>query len=117
MNQQSQQPTSACATCLGEGEIGTEYGPVSCPDCFGEGRHIALAERAEWRMRDIERAHSDDAHGCARDMRWLVFELRRSRDALQQILARCADEDESNTLATDVKFVANQVLELYEPRR
>ena len=68
-------------------------------------------------MRDIERAHSDDAHGCARDMRWLVFELRRSRDALQQILARCADEDESSTLATDVKFVANQVLELYEPRR
>jgi len=68
-------------------------------------------------MRDIERAHRDDAHACARDTRWLVFELRRSREALQQILARCQDEDPSNTLATDVKFVANQVLELYEPRR
>ena len=113
----SSQTTGACATCLGEGEIGTENGPVSCPDCFGEGRHVALAERAEWRMRDIERAHRDDAHACAPDTRWLVFELRRSREALQRILAICQDEDETNPLATEVKFVANQVLELYEPRR
>jgi hypothetical protein len=113
----SEQRTAACATCLGEGEIGTENGPVSCPDCFGEGRPIALAERAEWRMRDIERAHGDDTHGCARDMRWLMFELRRSREALQQILARCQDEEDGNALASEVKFVANQVLELYEPRR
>ena len=68
-------------------------------------------------MRDIERAHRDDAHACAPDTRWLVFELRRSRDALQRILARCQDEDETNPLAAEVKFVANQVLELYEPRR
>ena len=56
-------------------------------------------------------------HGCARDTRWLVFELRRSREALQRILARCQDEDDGNALAAEVKFVANQVLELYEPRR
>ena len=112
----SEHSTAACATCLGEGEIGTENGPVSCPDCFGEGRHVALAERAEWRMRDIERAHRDELHGCAPDTRWLVFELRRSREALQRILARCHDEDPGNALAAEVKFVANQVLELYEPR-
>jgi len=113
----NQTQSAACATCLGEGEIGTEHGPASCPDCFGEGRHVALAERAEWRMRDIERAHRGDTHGCARDMNWLVFELRRSREALQRILARCQDEDDANALAAEVKFVANQVLELYEPRR
>ncbi len=113
----SEKETAACATCLGEGEIGTENGPVSCPDCFGEGRPIALAERAEWRMRDIERAHSDDTHGCARDMRWLVYELRRSREALQRIIALCQDEDAANAVAAEVKFVANEVLELYEPQR
>ena len=117
---QPHQSTEKCATCLGEGEIGTENGPVSCPDCFGEGRQLALAERVEWRMRDIERAHRGDSHGCARDMNWLVFELRRSRDALQRILARCQDEDAEdagNALAKEVKFVANEVLELYEMRR
>jgi hypothetical protein len=116
----SERPSERCATCLGEGEIGTENGPVSCPDCFGEGRRLALAERVEWRMRDIERAHRGDTHGCSRDMNWLVFELRRSREALQRILARCQDEDAegaANTLAAEVKFVANQILELYEPRR
>ena len=65
----------------------------------------------------IERAHRGDVHGCARDMNWLVFELRRSRDALQRILARCQDEEPGNTLASEVKFVANEVLELYETRR
>lgn len=113
---QTSAPAAACATCLGTGEIGTDHGMESCPDCFGEGRRLALAERAEWRMRDIERGHRGDAHGCAGDMRWLIFELRRSRDALQRILARCHDE-EGNQLATDVKFVANQVLELYEAKR
>jgi len=112
------EPSSeTCATCLGEGEIGTENGPLSCPDCFGEGRRLPLAERVEWRMRDIERAHRGDLHGCARDMSWLVFELRRSREALQRIMARCQDEDAGNPLAAEIKFVANQVLELYEARR
>jgi hypothetical protein len=115
--QSSQTSIDKCATCLGEGEIGTENGPVSCPDCFGEGRRLALAERVEWRMRDIERAHRGDTHGCARDMNWLVFELRRSREALQQIMARCQDEDDAQPLAAEIKFVANQILELYEPRR
>jgi len=120
MSERQQTSTDKCATCLGEGEIGTENGPVSCPDCFGEGRRLALAERVEWRMRDIERSHRTDSHGCARDMNWLVFELRRSRDALQRILARCQDEDSedgSNPLAREMKFVANEVLELYETRR
>ena len=114
MNEQSAS-AEVCATCLGEGEIGTENGPLSCPDCFGEGRRLALAERVEWRMRDIERAHRGDSHGCARDMNWLVFELRRSREALQRILARCQDED-GQPLAAEIKFVANEVLELYETR-
>ena len=110
-------PNDACASCLGEGEIGSENGPIPCPDCFGQGRRLALAERVEWRIRDIERAHRGDGHGCTRDVSWLVFELRRSREALQRILARCQDEDAGNALAAEVKFVANQILELYETRR
>lgn len=110
-------PNDACASCLGEGEIGSENGPIPCPDCFGQGRRLALAERVEWRIRDIERAHRGDVHGCTRDVSWLVFELRRSREALQRILARCQDEDDAQPLAAEIKFVANQVLELYEPQR
>src|SRR5437764_6846526 len=72
MHEQSTSP-EACATCLGEGEIGTENGPLPCPDCFGEGRRLALAERGEGRMRDIARAPRGDAHRCAPGMNWLVF--------------------------------------------
>jgi hypothetical protein len=50
-------------------------------------------------------------------MNWLVFELRRSREALQRILARCQDEDETQPLAGEIKFLSNQILELYEPRQ
>ena len=36
-----------CPTCLGEGEcgVGSEGGPVRCPDCYGIGQRVAVAPR------------------------------------------------------------------------
>jgi hypothetical protein len=112
MNAASAEP---CTTCHGAGEVGTDHGPRACPDCFGEGRCLGSFERVEWRLREIERAHRDGTHGCEPDLRWLVLELRRSRRALLTILTRCQDEDCASALADEIKFVANQALEIYEP--
>jgi hypothetical protein len=103
-----------CASCHGGGEIGTDYGPVTCPDCFGEGRQMGSLERTEWRLRDIERNHSGGTHGCEPDVRWLIHELRQAREALTHILARCQDESaEPPELANAVQFAANRALGLY----
>lgn len=108
------QPTVLrCKSCQGAGEIGTENGPVACPDCFGEGRQLDSLERTEWHLRDIERAHGGAVHGCEADVRWLIFELRRSREALLQILSRCQD-DETVGLSVELRFLANRALGLYE---
>jgi hypothetical protein len=100
-----------CATCYGEGEIVTERGPSVCPDCMGDGKLLGRLERTEWRLREIESTHSEP------DIRWLVFELRRSREVLTRILSRCLDADERDSLAPlvdEVKYLANQALGFYE---
>jgi hypothetical protein len=103
-----------CSSCHGVGELGTENGPVTCPDCYGEGRQLGSLERVEWRLRDIERAHRDTSHGCEADVRWLLFELRRSREALVQILSRCQDAASgAGELGAELHFVANRALGLY----
>src|SRR5262249_29800901 len=63
---------------------------VTCPDCFGEGRQSA--ERTDWHPRDIERNPSGGTNGSETDIRWLIHELRKSREALVHSLARCQDE-------------------------
>lgn len=91
----------------------TDQGPLLCRDCMGHGRVVGRVELLEWRMRDLERAHLGSDHGCEDDLRWLVTELRRSRDALLQILARCQDAGEDDDLAADVRYLANGCLGLY----
>src|SRR5689334_12349373 len=90
-----------CHSCLGTGEVGTESGPVDCPDCGGSGilphPHVAV----EWRMRDIERHHisgKDASHNDAvgSDLRWLIAELRRARTALTEIAALADDAGDSD---------------------
>jgi len=105
-----------CHSCLGTGEVGTESGPVDCPDCGGSGilphPHVAV----EWRMRDIERHHisgndaSNDA--VASDLRWLIAELRRARTALTEIAA-LADDASDSEVARRLRFTVNRALELY----
>ena len=102
-----------CTTCYGNGEVVTELGPVACPDCFGEPKGAPGAGRLEWRLRDIESNHAGAAHGCEADVRWLVFQVRRNREALLAILTRCQDEGESSTLASELGHIAIESLELY----
>ncbi len=101
-------PSEPCATCYGTGELVTENGPTTCPACFGDGH----AGKLEWRLREIERRPGFDADG---DLRWLVQQLRRSRELLVLILARCQDADAEDEVARDVARLANEALGLYAP--
>jgi hypothetical protein len=103
-----------CLTCHGAGEIPTDLGPEICPDCQGDDRPPGRRELVEWRLRDIERVHVGDAHPCAADVRWLAYQVRRGHDVLRRILSRCQDSDQ-DPLASDVKYMVNEALELYEP--
>jgi hypothetical protein len=102
-----------CTTCYGTGEIVTDQGTFVCPDCLGRGLPPAQGGALEWRLREIERAHQGPGHPCEGDVRWLIVELRRSREALVRILTRC--QDDGGALAGEIKYLANDVLGLYEP--
>lgn len=101
-----------CMSCLGTGEVGTEVGPVDCPDCGGAGVLPHPNVAVEWRVRDIERAHAARNDAITKDMRWLVAELRRARTALTEIVS-LADEMGDNELGRRLRFSANRALELY----
>lgn len=101
-----------CGTCLGSGEIGTEVGPVDCPDCGGSGELPHPLVALEWRVRDIERSHASGQDAVSADMRWLIAELRRARTALTEIAALAEDAGDSD-IARRLRFTANRALELY----
>jgi hypothetical protein len=105
-----------CTTCYGTGEVVTEHGPVTCTDCFGDGKQLGRSAKVEWRLREIERLHRGSGHDSEPDILWLVRELRRCREALTAIFTRCQDAEEGDALAADVKFRANEALELYAAR-
>ena len=93
----------------------TETGPAICPDCFGAGKQLSQSTKMEWRLREIERAYRHSGRETEADVLWLVHELRRSREALVRILARCQDSEDTDVTARDVKYEANEALGLYEP--
>jgi hypothetical protein len=94
----------------------TELGPEACPDCFGEGRTLGEGAKLEWRLRELERIYRGSGRETEADVLWLVHEVRRHRDALVRILARCQDADESDATAREIRFQANQALALYDPQ-
>jgi hypothetical protein len=108
-------PQKKCLTCYGAGEAVTENGPQVCPDCFGDGRPASGGTKLEWRLRYIERTYAGSGRETEADVLWLIHELRQGREALLRILARCQDADDSDALARDVRFQANEALGLYEP--
>jgi hypothetical protein len=110
-----QASTGSCLTCYGTGEVVTEMGAQSCPDCYGNGKPLGRGTTMEWRLRDVERVHRGSGRESEADVLWLVHELRRSRDALMRIVARCEDTGGSDELALELKHLANDVLGLYEP--
>ena len=101
-----------CQSCLGTGEVGTEVGPVDCPDCGGAGALPHPAVMVEWRVRDIERRYVGRDDGLTQDMRWLIAELRRARTALTEIAALAEDAGDRE-LGPRLLFIANRALELY----
>jgi hypothetical protein len=102
-----------CKSCHGSGELGSEFGPGKCPDCGGAGYLPSPHVLVEWRARDIERAHAGAGGSTGGDVRWLLAELRRSRDALTEIAALALELDE-NPISSRIRFAANQALRLYE---
>jgi len=113
-------PADHCHTCYGTGEIVTEHGATSCPDCYGDGRG-ATGSKIEWRLRDLERRFGATNSEYLADLMWLVHELRQARDALVLILTRCQDAEDRDELASYVRAQAIAALGLYpreagEPR-
>jgi Ribonuclease G/E len=76
----SQSTPSQCSTCRGSGEFPTESGTVDCPDCGGEGHLPSKSVLTEWRLRDLELAAATGPIE-ARDVRWLLAEIRNARFA------------------------------------
>jgi hypothetical protein len=68
----------------------------------------------EWRIRDVERAHRGSGRESEADVIWLVYELRRHREALIRVVSRCQDANDSDELAMEIKQLAYEVLGLYE---
>jgi hypothetical protein len=105
--------SDVCNTCHGEGVTGSEQGPLTCLDCAGIGRLPSGLVRTEWRLRELERVYAALSGEHGQDLRWLVSEVRRSHQAMLQILAASDDVDESNPTLRRIKFLANDVLGLY----
>jgi hypothetical protein len=72
--------------------------------------------KLEWRLRELERTYRGSGRETETDVLWLVNEVRRHRDALVRILARCHDADDADATAREIKFQANEALGLYEPQ-
>lgn len=102
-----------CNSCHGTGETASEFGMASCPDCGGAGYLPSPHVRVEWRARDIELAHASGTTAVARDVRFLLAELRRSRDALMEV-ASLANELDENAIVSRLKFTVTRALRLYE---
>lgn len=112
----SAQSSGQCLTCYGTGEIVDEGGASACPDCLGQGGG-PKGEIMEWRLREIERAHLGQTHGCEGDVLWLIHELRRHRDALVQVLTRCQDMADESPFAAEIQHVVNETLGLYPAKK
>lgn len=88
---------------------------MTCPDCGGSGALPSHDVLVEWRLRALEKDHADRRDESAQGVRWLAFELRRSRAALLQILALSHELGDEEPLATRIRFLANDALGVYEP--
>lgn len=112
-------PANRCQTCFGTGEVGGPHGIVTCRDCTGLGELPSSMVLVERRLRDLEVRYTAEGGRVSADVQWLVDEVRRSRHALVQILAAGADADSAGdghrALSKKMCFLANDVLDLYQP--
>jgi hypothetical protein len=68
----------------------------------------------EWRSREIERLYARGDRQIAQDIDWLIFEIRRARSALTNLLA-LADEVADDATTKQMRFIASEALGLYPP--
>jgi hypothetical protein len=101
-----------CLTCYDSGEIVTELGPVSCPDCGGSPGAVGDWQQTERRLRDIEQRYTGAPH-VDTDLAWTMFELRRARSALMRILTRCQDAPIDDPLAAEIRFYVHDATGIY----
>ena len=104
--------TMKCWTCYGEGVTTSEQGPRSCPDCGGLGMLPSPLVLTEWRLRELERVYGERGQ-AGQDVSWLIAEVRRAHHVLVQILAASQDADDSDPIASRIRFLANDVLRVY----
>ena len=113
---------SKCVSCHGEGVQGGPNGPQKCPDCDGLGLLPSGTVLTERRLRALEEAYGlaapADAGGgvrneAARDVSWLVGEVRRAQHALIQILSASQDLADGDPISGKIRFLANEVLDVY----
>jgi hypothetical protein len=112
-------PVDACLSCLGSGEVSSERGVVTCPDCDGVGKIKSLYLRNEQRIRTVERRAARLSGEAKQDHDWLVAELRRHRDVLYKHMSAAqdlADKDGSDPekLLYRLWFDANMLLGVYD---
>lgn len=101
-----------CRSCQGLGELPGRSGPESCHDCLGAGTLPSAMVLMERRLRELEARYPDGDGETARDVRWLIGEVRRSHHALVQVLA-AGQEVEPSDVGRKVVFLANDVLGVY----
>lgn len=110
-------PNASCTTCYGSGEVVTEQGAMACPDCYGDGTPPGRGAKVEWRLRALDAQYAAQGGEAAADVRWLIHELRRSREALVNILTLCQDAAQNSggggELQREIQFRANDALGLY----
>lgn len=106
-----------CDSCMGTGEMPSDYGMADCADCGGSGTLPPEGVRIEWRVADILRAAQGGQPIDPEHARWLAAELRKARVALTEIIALAHDAPGSDSIALGIRFVANRALGLYEFRR
>jgi hypothetical protein len=106
-----------CESCMGSGEMPSDYGVTDCPDCGGAGTLPPEGVRTEWRARDILRAAQAGAAIAPEHARWLLEEFKKARVALTEIIALAHDAPADDTIALKIRFAANRALGLYEFKR
>lgn len=102
-----------CLTCLGGGEVSSERGLESCPDCDGTGKIGDIFRRNEHRLREIEKKVARQEGQAATDSRWMISELRRCRDALLKVMTAAQDGSQGDDLLRRIQFEANDALGVY----
>lgn len=102
---------------MGTGEYPSDYGVVDCPDCGGAGYVLSRKLVIERRLREMERAHDGGLKLKSNDIRWLLTEFKRSRDALRKVAALAHDASQDATVATQIEVVAETALGEVNRRR